>query len=50
MTIKSNGKSVSYAVDVDSTPHILYDLVEFTRDGRKTQVGTYSKTDGLILE
>jgi len=50
MTIKSNGKSVSYAVDVDSTPHILYDLEEFTRDGRKTQLGTYSKTDGLILD
>jgi hypothetical protein len=50
MSIKSNGKLVSYAVDIDSTPHILYDLEEFTRDGRKTQVGTYSKTDGLILD
>ena len=49
MTIKSKGKAVSYAVDVDSTPYTLYDFDKFTKDGTQVQVGTYSKTDGLIL-
>jgi hypothetical protein len=49
MTIKSKGKTVSYAVDVDSTPYTLYDFDKFTKDGTQVQVGTYSKTDGLIL-
>jgi hypothetical protein len=49
LTIKSKGELVSYAVDVDSTPHILYNFEEYTKDGTLRQVGTYSRTDGLIL-